>query len=288
MSYILDALRRSEEERNQEQLPSFRQETGLLYRSRNKTNWVIVLLSLALLVNAIGLVFIYLKSDDSPQRSSTQSAPAEHVSAEKLDQLNAVPERDAVSVATLAKVTGPNSDSSYTSDARTSSKPEPTRSIDTALIEKVAPTKLATTPLLPKIDVEVAQPDIIRPKKQRTQTPATKKLVAQSTAQVTRGSVTIASEPIDRQAIMQGSPYEDVEYLYNMNVSSRPKVKPLRFNSHIYSDDPSARRVMINNIYLREGQELAGIQVLEIGELDIVFEKAGTQFKLPAMRDWNG
>jgi hypothetical protein len=45
---------------------------------------------------------------------------------------------------------------------------------------------------------------------------------------------------------------------------------------------------MINNIYLREGQELAGIQVLEIGELDIVFEKAGTQFKLPAMRDWNG
>jgi hypothetical protein len=73
-----------------------------------------------------------------------------------------------------------------------------------------------------------------------------------------------------------------------MNVSSRPKVKPLRFNSHIYSDDPSARRVMINNIYLREGQELSGIQVLEIGELDIVFEKAGTQFKLPAMRDWNG
>jgi len=77
-------------------------------------------------------------------------------------------------------------------------------------------------------------------------------------------------------------------FFMKQDPSARPRVPNLLFNSHIYSESPSARRVMINNIYLREGQQFLGMEVVEIGEFNIVFKKDGVLFKLPAMRDWNG
>ena len=64
-------------------------------------------------------------------------------------------------------------------------------------------------------------------------------------------------------------------------------VPNLSFNSHIYSDQPSARRAMINSNYLREGQGFEGMTLDQIGEAFIVLTKDGQQFKLPILRDWH-
>ena len=83
-------------------------------------------------------------------------------------------------------------------------------------------------------------------------------------------------------------PYSNVPYLEELDHRTRPKVSKLTFNSHIFSSTPSARRVMINNVYLREGQAFQGMTLLAIAEQYVVFEKDGQQFKIAAMRDWLG
>jgi len=78
----------------------------------------------------------------------------------------------------------------------------------------------------------------------------------------------------------------EVPNLTDLPITIQRTVPDLSFNSHIYSDEPSARRVMINNLYLREGDEIAGLRIVEIGEYYIHFSNTEADFKLPVLRDW--
>ena len=82
------------------------------------------------------------------------------------------------------------------------------------------------------------------------------------------------------------TPAVEVPRLEQLPGSFQATVPTLRFNSHIHSSDPSARRVMINNLYLREGQQFAGMLVQEITDEGVVFVKDGVIFEVNASRDW--
>lgn len=88
------------------------------------------------------------------------------------------------------------------------------------------------------------------------------------------------------------SPDYDVLAMYphlsEQTIQFQRSIPKLIFNSHIYSDIPDSRRVMINNLYLREGQGFSEMTLLEIGEFYIAIEKDGTSFKIPVLRDWLG
>ena len=61
MSYILDALKRSEQERHQDKMPSFSAENMIIQTNQKKAHWWPFVLILVLILNAI-ILFIY-KSD---------------------------------------------------------------------------------------------------------------------------------------------------------------------------------------------------------------------------------
>jgi general secretion pathway protein B len=58
------------------------------------------------------------------------------------------------------------------------------------------------------------------------------------------------------------------------------------FNSHIYGSEPSSRRVMINNNYLKAGDFFSGIRVERITEEGVVLSKDGRSFRVGIVRDW--
>jgi len=79
---------------------------------------------------------------------------------------------------------------------------------------------------------------------------------------------------------------EQVPHLSDLPSGFQTSVPDIRFNSNIYSDQPAERRVMINDLYLKEGQSFSGMRIETIGEFYIELEKQGQHFKLPVLRDW--
>jgi len=90
-------------------------------------------------------------------------------------------------------------------------------------------------------------------------------------------------EPSSESDALIGYPH-----LSELTIHFQKSIPTLIFNSHIYSDIPDSRRVMINNLYLREGQGFSEMVLIEIGEFYIAIEKDGTSFKIPVLRDWLG
>lgn len=286
MSYVLDALKRSEQDRHQGKLPNFSESTGLMHTSKPKRAlWPYVLI-VVLVLNALVFLYIHLSgrqaSDGQSKASDTLKTEASLVASKPAAQ------------ATIPTV-------EY-AEPKPKPKPKPkAQGIDWAQKEREAKQliqqRLQTQPSsatantrdqlqasAPESSVAVAsEPEIIRPKK----VPAGGALPFPAPV-VLDNTPTDVGQNMAPTEVSTQSPYASVSYLSELPTSQQPRVPALRFNSHIYSTEPSARRVMINNIYLREGQSLNGIEVLEIGEMDIVFSKDGQQFKLPAMRDWNG
>src|SRR5690606_10025929 len=66
----------------------------------------------------------------------------------------------------------------------------------------------------------------------------------------------------------------------------RQQLPALTFNSHIYSSDPSSRRIMINNQYLREGQKFGAMRVREITPEGVVLFQEPFTFHVSVIRDW--
>ncbi|GAA3964339.1 general secretion pathway protein GspB [Allohahella marinimesophila] len=66
----------------------------------------------------------------------------------------------------------------------------------------------------------------------------------------------------------------------------RQQLPALTFNSHIYSSDPSSRRIMINNQYLREGQQFDSLRIREITPEGVVLFKDPYTFHVSVIRDW--
>jgi general secretion pathway protein B len=315
MSYILEALKRSEQERNQNDLPNFRQENSLLYIKKEGKPWWPFALVIVLGLNALVFLYIHLSG---PVKSVSHSEGVNLSSSvngvdngtgtvhskqgvmqgqaldlrQKIDQ-NDIDQAALRSVSSYSKQVVEQNNSADANSV--SALPAvPATSQGKPLSQPVVLKKTdAQAPLQAKaVNSAIGQADSER--EQGFDDAASQGYVELKTN--TSARVVVANEPFDEPEVgganapkpITQSEYKDTPFLFNLPEQSRPNVPKLVFNSHIYSDEPSARRVMINNIYLREGQVFSGLEVLEIGELDVVFEKSGTQFKLPAMRDWRG
>ena len=77
MSYILDALRKSETERRQGKVPDLGQQLQLIHRPRKRRISPVVLVALALLVNAgvLAVVFWPERISDLPVEPEARQAP---------------------------------------------------------------------------------------------------------------------------------------------------------------------------------------------------------------------
>lgn len=326
MSFVLDALKRSEQDRSQGQMPNLVDNGSLVHLNGPQRQWWPYVLITVLLINA--LVFLYIALADEGQSEGASfdmhaqdglSLPVETASRNKVQASPtiAISAKDTVTAGNTLGTQKPSTVSAEpvtavvestqaveTKDAGLARQQKGEGDIDWAERERRAKDLITAHKAQERSYASLDdQPVRIDPRPRQSES-------EESSADSISGYETIspkatprggalafptvaapAAEPEDQaenQEVVSTSLYADVLFLYEQDSSSRPRVPNLRFNSHIYSESPSARRVMINNIYLREGQQFLGMEVIEIGEFNIVFKKDGELFKLPAMRDWNG
>ena len=336
MSYILDALERSEHERKQGELPSFRQEQGLLYMRKERRSPWLAMLVVVLLLNA--MVFLYIHFAGTDESQVLPFTDAQTNSQDKEEMNVSAPSAESVRITKATEVEGsksPEQSNSLLVDSSASSlqsetqsgllQKNPSGSPESLIVPKLVGTE---APVLRDQTISVGQASSDSPIVETDSTPAVAAMETGSTFNQAEPQFELIEPKSKRQQRldqdsdfnvaaldsswestkpMQASfesevvierndgdvavntdPYSDVRYLDELDQGTRPRVSQLTFNSHIYSSTPSARRVMINNIYLREGQEFQGMTLLSIAEQYVVFEKDGQKFKIAAMRDWLG
>lgn len=322
MSYVLDALKRSEQDRKQGQVPSFNDQGALLHLSKaERPLWPVVLI-VVLALNAA--VFLYLHWSEKseavlPSEAATNSATSKNIyraeDEHAIDDSRAdtaqthQPDGSQATGLASAALLGPAPEMpanpvsvrpavSAVGQLETEAQAlQQKDQIDWAAREREAK-RLIEASVAHGSDGESVQTQALRidPRQSpEAQAPDTRSYEVIKPKAVPVGGAlpfpAVTSTSQDSSGVVEPVPetdYSQVQFLYEMDARQQPRVPKLKFNSHIYSDQPDARRVMINNIYLREGQSLSGLDVVQIGEANIVFRKGNTLFKLPAMRDWEG
>ncbi|MDX1633156.1 MAG: general secretion pathway protein GspB [Marinobacter sp.] len=234
MSYILDALRKSESERNQGRVPDLGQQVQLIHKPRSRGIPVMGWVGLGLILNAVVVALVFWQGwpETSQPASSASTAAA------------VTPAVEPVPVAPAAAPVAPATP--------VTSEPEPTESAVAASGE-----------------AEVPAPEVA-PEKPTVIVPSWK----------SAGTATPVTEP--EAGFGEGR----VPHLVEMPMSFQRRIPTLIFSSHVYASDPSARRVMINDNYLRPGERFAGILVEQITVDGVVLSLDGQRFRVGVVRNW--
>lgn len=246
MSYILDALRKSEAERRQGKAPDLGQPVQMVYRPKRKPVSAVVWVALALLVNAGVLAWLFW-----PERNAkvltVQEAPA--VDREQSESVPVEP----------APQPEPVAETEIADPVRVSGGQDLSQATDTVVVAE-------------------ADDDARAGESDATQQPWEAPVVI-----VPRRS---DSEPVPHSALTERVPQGRVPHLVELPLSFQKSVPDLTFNSHIFASDPSASRVMINGHYLKPGDGFGPLLVERITEDGVVLSKNGQFFRVGTVRDW--
>lgn len=268
MSYILDALKRSEQERHQEKLASIDNDMMVMSRRIERKPLWPYFLALGLIANAAA--FVYLSFNDSDNAKTTQLALPESKQANSSvydEKEHALPQQAQPQV-----------------QPKTKALPEHLRkpvSINLPLVnaaplsmELIAPKQATVHEINP--EYTVAGEEIIRPKKG----------VDRRSPGAETDTVITGKQETDTKPVPTAQDFSSIPLISEKPIAFQRQIPSLTFNSHIYSTEPSARRAMINNVYLREGDGFSGLTLEEIGEFYVVLSYQGQDFKTPVLKDW--
>lgn len=67
----------------------------------------------------------------------------------------------------------------------------------------------------------------------------------------------------------------------------RQRIGPLSFSTHIYADEPRFREVAINGRMHREGARLGAMRLIEITEEGVILELEGRRFSVSVLQEWD-
>ncbi|WP_020408800.1 general secretion pathway protein GspB [Hahella ganghwensis] len=309
MSYILEALQKSESERHQEKLPGhLAQSRPMLYSRNSKRQLWPIILTILLICNMLGMAYFFLYKDRSSNLGSNTEnvgVPSEQAQADPVvdpHEKTESPVKGNASSLDDEESSDSAVDSSITTTGETASVEDPLALARAAIAKKREESRQATLAKAPGTmsdgssasaahwdgAANVEEAVLITPggKKRGAAVPvASSGNVQESDSNWRTAEAPIAKEesPVDE------SDFENSEYpsIKELAKSFQQRVPALVFNSHIYSSDPQGRRIMINNNYLREGQSFSGIQVLEITENGVVLKKDGQPFRVSVVRNWS-
>ncbi|MBN7768922.1 general secretion pathway protein GspB [Marinobacter daepoensis] len=236
MSYILDALRKSEAERRQGKAPDLGQPVQMIYRPKRKPVSAIIWVALALVVNAAVFAYLFWPGRESVERITPKAAAGS-------DILQTMP-----ATTNLPSV-------------------EPT------------PVVPAEPRGAPEVEEQERVPELLPEKVPET-----------APERYEAPVVIVPSRKNDPQAngteLTGRVPQGRVPHLVELPLSFQKSVPDLTFNSHIYSSEPSASRVMINGHYLKSGDRFGPLAVERITEDGVVLSRNGQFFRVGTVRDW--
>lgn len=238
MSYILDALRKSETERRQGKVPDLGQQVQLIHRPRKKGISPGVWVALALVINAAVLAVIFWPG---------------HIADQTVAAAPSVPEKTEEPV------------SETVTPVKTQSEIVASEVVPNAEQEPEAP------------EAPVADPAVSESGRNDLSEPVREQATIIVPSSVTADEAGLAPEPEFT---------ERVPHLVELPLSFQKSIPDLTFNSHIYASDPSSRRVMINDHYLRTGDRFDGLLVERITEEGVVLSRQGQRFRVGIVRDW--
>lgn len=227
MSYILDALRKSETERRQGKAPDLGQQVQLIHRPKKRRTSPVVWVALALLVNAGVLAVVLWPERTKPELTATPMPASEPAGS------------------SLAAKPDPQPKPEPPLEKRPEPKPAIAQQPEFVVDPVTAPVRERPTIITPSV----------RPERQAP-------------------------------AVRQSEARARVPHLVELPLSFQKSIPDLMFNSHIYSTDPYASRVMINGHYLSQGESFSGIRVEEVTENGVVLSKQGRTFRVGVVRDW--
>lgn len=259
MSYILDALRKSESERHQGKVPDLGRQLQLIHRPP-KRHWPIqVLLAAGLLLNAGVLAYVFWPDQDDPV-ANLMSAPEQAPTAASVNPVPATAAQSSAAVGegVAAKIV-----------------------VDDSLVKE---NLVDAIPAPQPSDVQSAFPSEFQ-----SPTVIVPSGYGNSGAFDRNGN---RNNPIgslvSSGAGVSASSADGVRvpHLVELPLSFQRSVPDLTVNSHIFASVPQARRVMINNQNLRPGDSFQGLRVEEITEDGVVLSRQGQQFRLGIVRDW--
>jgi general secretion pathway protein B len=264
MSFILDALRKSEHERQRQTGPALVETPVAAVKPKSNT-WAVAAIAL-LVVNlvAIGVLLLLKSRDDSP----TAAAPASGSPA---------PIAAAAPPATSAPAPAPAAQASITQTAPVPAPAPPPPMLRPAAEPAPAnggnPLEREMASGVPGMDSEAAA---------AAAAPPPGPAAVQSTR---RGSVVYQELPeagpmTDRQVVASAS--TNTDNLPTADELAGRGVPEMKLELHFYSNRPQERFVFVNGRRYREGDTTAdGFQVVEITADGVVMSQGGNRFLLP-------
>lgn len=249
MSYILDALKKSEQERGKGKIPDVQtiHSSSLSYRNEKKAYWPYVLIA-AVMLNLLAISYFIVKKDK----------PAETLVEIQRETDN------------LADTEQPSAEISITAE-----EPELSTSSHTANNDA---DKLETAGSI--ADTEVAAKKASRPEN----TPLTKS-TAEETVQDKPAQANTLTENNETNT-STGSDSIIADY-YDLPESIKQQLPAIVISAHVYSSNPAQRSVVINNNFMEEGEYvLDGLILHEITPDGAIFNYQGTLFNYGVVSGW--
>ncbi|WP_250658392.1 general secretion pathway protein GspB [Alkalimarinus coralli] len=330
MSYILDALKKSEEERHQGQVPNLGSNSTLIHSSRSKAvvwPWVIGIL-LAINIFVVAYWFLtnkpthgdvkseyveeqvdqafkpinYPDSSSHPQMTGRPLSLREQVQTESSEvstglAKQVVQSNDQSAVSIQSSNSADAAENKQPASAASEKRVEPKRiALDSTVLDNTIPTSVVSENRHASIeesaiaDVQLKEeaPLLITPKgKSRPYTgPGYQPLAQNDGGQLIKPQTEINASKQKNVEEISEIESTDIMHITDKPHSFQLQIPDMAFNSHIFTNEPSSRRVMINNIYLREGQSFSGMKVEQITEEGIILSLEGESFKIGVLRDW--
>ncbi len=247
MSYILEALKKSEQERRRGEVPEINRFEANSGEEGNKT-WLWPAVAVALI--AVNLVILVVWA---PWKTSESGSEQARQSGDRATPAMSATARQAADTVTVAPAIPP------TIKPREPSKTPVKEPAKTASVTaEPGNQRLASDPQ--------PEPEIIRPRSQTVPAPEPEPEVIRPSG---------------------GPRTSYLPQLQELPMDVQQRVPDMSFSSHMYSSEPRFRSIIINGRRLKEGQYLNDtIQVREITDKGVVLSMDGTLFEVDVLGQW--
>jgi len=290
MSYILEALKKSEQERKLGDLPDISSEHQVFQMSQDKPVLLYVLILLLFFLIIIATIFLF----NIFTYKELNQAPS-------ISQVN---NQQSLDMASLTE----NSQKNYQKLVQEKKKGQKNININinqyealSSDVEIIRPNK-ARRDLLEKSQTnKSASDDKLKQEYQElfqiideasgVKIPSQKSNLNSSTEKVSEseenGSVFVEEELLDE--VIEEPSWDDFESIVSLSPTIKQQIPSLKVTTHIFSSEESFRKVTINGFSVSKGAELSeGLLVEHILEDGVIFSFKGVFFRMKALEEWEG
>lgn len=271
MSYILEALKRAEQERKLGAVPDLQTVSPTQAEQRDagsRKRWAIPALLTIIVIMSVALLLQLTKFERTPAPTAPTPSPVM---------------ADAAPASRAGPATAPAA--AVTSDAPAVAKPEaspttPDVAASTQASTQPASPTPAPLPASSSRASEAARPAPSTPGSSQASTTALALQPPKSTAPKAKDAGKengAAKEAAPSLAVAESS----VPDIHQLPASTRSELPPLTIGGYLYATSPADRTILINNKLLHEGDNIAGdLNIESLGPKSAVLRLHGTRFRI--------